>query len=102
MLTSSKELVDQAIRFGSPARVPVVFWNRDQTEGDVMLYHLALGTPGDGTPNTWNWSTNEWGYRLESLGDGTMGHPVAPLYPELPTLHQIRVPDLREAERMSA
>ena len=42
------------------------------------LYHLALGAPGDGTPNTWNWSTNEWGYRLESLGDGTMGHPVAP------------------------
>jgi uroporphyrinogen decarboxylase len=102
MTVSRKELVDQAIRFGSPERVPIVFWNRDQTEGDVMLYHLALGTPGDGTPNTWNWSTNEWGYRLESLGDGTMGHPLAPCYPELPSLEDIRVPDLREAERMSA
>jgi uroporphyrinogen decarboxylase len=102
MTISRKDLVDQAIRFGSPERVPVVFWNQDQTEGDVMLYHLALGAPGDGTPNTWNWSTNEWGYRLESLGDGTMGHPVAPFYPEIPAPEAIRVPPLRAAQRMSA
>ena len=67
-----------------------------------MLYHLALGAPGDGTPNAWNWTENEWGYRLESLGDGTMGHPVAPFYPDLPLPEAIRVPELREAERMSA
>jgi uroporphyrinogen decarboxylase len=102
MNVSRKELVEQAIRFRSPARVPIVFWNRDQTEGDVMLYHLALGAPGDSTPNAWNWSENEWGYRLESLGDGTMGHPVAPFYPDLPAAEAIRVPPLRETERMSA
>ncbi len=102
MSVSRKELVDQAIHFGSPERVPIVFWNRDQTEGDVMLYHLALGAPGDGTPNAWNWSENEWGYRLESGGDGTMGYPSAPLYPDLPAAEAIRVPPLREAERMSA
>jgi len=99
---SRQKLVEQAIRFGSPERVPIVFWNRDQEQGDLMLYHLALGAPGDGTPNAWNWTENEWGYRLESLGDGTMGHPVAPFYPELPDPEGIRVPPLREAERMSA
>lgn len=31
-----------------------------------------------------------------------MGHPVAPFYPELPRPNDIRVPPLREAERMSA
>ena len=31
-----------------------------------------------------------------------MGHPVAPFYPELPEPGAIRVPALREAERMSA
>lgn len=67
-----------------------------------MLYHLALGAPGDGTPNAWNWVENEWGYRLESLGDGTMGHPLSPFYPELPGPDAIRVPPLREVERMSA
>ncbi|MGA2863979.1 MAG: uroporphyrinogen decarboxylase family protein [Verrucomicrobiota bacterium] len=102
MTVSRQKLVEQAIRFGSPERVPMVFWNRDQEKGDIMLYHLALGAPGDGTPNAWNWSENEWGYRLESLGDGTMGHPVAPFYPELPVPKAIRVPGLREVERMSA
>jgi uroporphyrinogen decarboxylase len=102
MTVSRQELVEQAIGFRNPERVPVVFWNRDQGEGDIMLYHLALGAKGDGTPNTWNWSENEWGYRLESGGDGTMGYPTAPLYPELPAPEAIRVPPLREAERMSA
>jgi uroporphyrinogen decarboxylase len=102
MPASRKDLVDQAIRFGSPRRVPVIFWDRDQTEGDVMLYHLALGAPGDGAPNAWDWCENEWEYRLESLGDGTLGHPTKPFYPELPSPAAIRVPMLREAERMSA
>ncbi len=102
MTVSRRNLVEQAIRFGSPERVPIVFWNRDQEQGDIMLYHLALGAPGDGTPNAWNWTENEWGYRLESLGDGTMGHPVAPFYPELPGPQAIRIPALREPERMSA
>ncbi|MEI6393216.1 MAG: uroporphyrinogen decarboxylase family protein [Verrucomicrobiota bacterium] len=102
MTVSRQKLVEQAIGFGRPERVPMVFWNRDQQQGDIMLYHLALGAPGDGTPNAWNWSENEWGYRLESLGDGTMGHPVAPFYSELPEPEAIRVPDLREPERLSA
>jgi uroporphyrinogen decarboxylase len=102
MTVSRQKLVEQAIGFGQPERVPVVFWNRDQQEGDIMLYHLALGAPGDGTPNAWNWCENEWGYRLESLGDGTMGHPVAPFYAELPEAEAIRIPALRETERMSA
>jgi len=102
MASTPKGIVERAIHFQSPERVPVVFWNRDQQEGDVLLYHLALGAPGDGTPNAWNWCENEWGYRLESLGDGTMGHPTAPFYPELPRPEEIRVPALRETERMSA
>jgi uroporphyrinogen decarboxylase len=102
MNISGKELVEQAIRFGSPDRVPIVFWNRDQASGDLMLYHLSLGAPGDGTVNAWDWSVNEWGYRLEKLGDGTMGHPTEPVYRELPSPEAIRMPALRETERMSA
>lgn len=99
---SREERVRRAIEFRAPDRVPVVFWNRDQAAGDVMLYHLSLGAPGDGTVNHWDWSENEWGYRLEKMGDGTMGHPVAPFYATLPTADQIRLPAVREAERMSA
>lgn len=32
------------MEFRQPDRVPVVFWNCDQTEGDELLYHLALDT----------------------------------------------------------
>ncbi|HPA18839.1 MAG TPA: uroporphyrinogen decarboxylase family protein [Verrucomicrobiae bacterium] len=97
-----EERVRRAIEFRSPDRVPVVFWNRDQDQGDVMLYHLSLGVPGEGTANAWDWSVNEWGYHLVKLGDGTMGHPVEPVYREMPVAQHIRVPALREEERMSA
>jgi uroporphyrinogen decarboxylase len=99
---SRKRLVDQAIEFRRPERIPVVYWNRDQASGDVMLYHLSLGQPGDGSVNAWDWSVNEWGYRLEKLGDGTMGHPVEPFYRALPQAEELRLPGLRESERMSA
>jgi hypothetical protein len=97
-----KERVRRAIEFRRPDRVPIVFWNRDQAAGDIMLYHLSLGAPGDGSVNAWDWSVNEWGYRLEKLGDGTMGHPVRSVYDTLPRAEEIRVPALREEERMSA
>lgn len=100
-MENSRTRVDKAISFQSPDRIPIVFWNRDQTDGDVLLYHLSLGVPGEGTPNAWDWSVNEWGYQLVSLGDGTMGHPVEAFYPEMPAAEAIRVPKLREEERMS-
>lgn len=92
----------RAITFRRPDRLPIVFWNRDQTQGDVLLYHLSMGEPGNGTANAWDWSVNEWGYHLVKLGDGTMGHPTDPVYPGMPSAAGIRVPALREAERMSA
>lgn len=103
-MDSRKVLVDRAIKFRSPHRVPIVFWNCDQADGDVMLYHLSLGQPGDGDPqvNRWDWHTNEWGYRLESLADGTMGHPTSSLWSELPAADEVAVPPLREPERMAA
>jgi len=102
MTITSKERVQRAIEFRQPDRVPIVYWNRDQTSGDVMLYHLSLGAPGEGSVNAWDWSTNEWGYKLEKLDDGTMGHPTKPFYHKLPTAEEILVPALREEERMSA
>lgn len=104
MTTPRKTLVDQAIRFENPERIPIVFWNCDQTEGDVLLYHLSRGVPGDGTAleNVWDWQTNEWGYHLESMDDGTMGHPIQAVWKELPAPGEIQAPPLREEERMHA
>ena len=72
--------------------MPIVFWNRDQSEGDVMLYHLSLGQPGDGSGNDWDWSTNEWGYTLVRQDDGTMGHPVVPPWADWPATDRLARP----------
>jgi uroporphyrinogen-III decarboxylase len=90
------ELVRKAIHFGYPERVPIWFVNCDQTEGDAIVYHLSLNRPNDDPPGT-----NEWGYKLEKLGDGTMGHPVAPALPDWESAERLEAPPLREDERMA-
>jgi uroporphyrinogen decarboxylase len=99
---SRKSVVVDAIRFAAPSRVPIWFVNCDQAEGDVMVYHLSLGAEGEASGNNWDWSLNEWGYRLEKLDDGTMGHPRHPALPEWPPPGTIRPPKLREAERTAS
>lgn len=96
-MTSRKELVRQAIEFENPRRVPIWFVNADQTEGDCMVYHLSLNDEVDGLT-----SVNEWGYRLESLGDGTMGHPTRPHIGDLDVVSGASVPALNEKRRMAA
>ncbi|NQT13870.1 MAG: hypothetical protein HQ582_14040 [Planctomycetes bacterium] len=95
-MTSREELVRQAIRFESPARVPLWFVNADQTEGDAMVYHLSLNEEDETT------SVNEWGFRLESLGDGTMGQPAAPHLADLDAVEAFQSPPLNEQARMAA
>ena len=42
-----RERVERAIGFRRPDRVPGVFWNRDQTDGDVMLDQgTTISKPG--------------------------------------------------------
>jgi hypothetical protein len=95
-MTSRKDLVRQAIRFESPSRVPLWFVNADQAEGDCMVYHLSLGR--EEGPTT---TVNEWGYRLESVGDGTMGHPREPHLPDLDAVGAFTSPPLDEDQRMA-
>lgn len=96
-MTSRVDLVRQAVRFEDPWRIPLWYVNCDQTDGDVIVYHLSLDREGaDGR------GTNEWGYRLEKLGDGTMGHPVKPSLPDWEAAEALSPPPLRETDRMAA
>jgi len=103
-MDSRKDVVIRAMRFGGPERVPVFYINRDHEQGEVMMYHLSLGREPktDAPTGLFGWSVNEWGYKLESLDDGTMGYPVTPLYRELPGEAGLQMPALREQERMAA
>ncbi len=45
---SRQQFVEQAIRFGSPGRVPIVFWNRDREAGDIMVEEYGvMGTSAE-------------------------------------------------------
>jgi len=50
-----------------------------------MVYHLSLNKTGA------NSDENEWGYHLERLDDGTMGHPTAPNLPDWETADRFTV-----------
>ncbi len=112
-MVSRKDLVDRAIAFKHPQRVPVIFWNCDQTEGDIMLYHLSLAREGRESSSVERWgqqmsedesgklvSASEWGYSLESI-DETMGHPTEIVLPDLGMVDGLQPPALREEERMA-
>ncbi|NLF08274.1 MAG: hypothetical protein GX594_09880 [Pirellulaceae bacterium] len=94
-MSARKAIVDQAIRFENPPRIPLWFVNCDQTDGDVMVYHLSLEKEDGG-------GDHEWGYHLEKLDDGTMGHPTAPCLPDWDAAESFAVPPLREEDRMAA
>ena len=93
-MPSRKTLVDQAITFQNPARIPLWFVNADQTAGDAMVYHLSLNKEDDS-------GDNEWGYHLEKLDDGTMGHPTSSHLPDWRSAEHFTRPPVREEDRMA-
>ncbi len=92
-MISKRKLVEQAIAFQEPSRIPLWFVNRDQADGDVMVYHMSLDRE-DGSDD------NEWGYHLESLDDGTMGHPVTAFLPDWDAFADFTTPPVDETRRM--
>ncbi len=93
-MPSRRTVVEQAVEFRRPPRIPLWFVNCDQTAGDVMVYHLSLEKP-DGSAD------HEWGYHLEKLGDGTMGHPTRPHLPDWDAVERFAAPPPREDDRMA-
>jgi len=91
-MPTRQEIVRQAIEFQNPPRVPIWFVNCDQTEGDVMVYHLSL--------NKENTDNNEWGYHLESMNDGTMGHPISAHIPDWNAFSNFVPPTINADRRM--
>ena len=92
-MSTRHEIVRQAIRFQKPPRIPLLYVNCDQTDGDVMVYHCSLTDEKSGD--------NEWGYHLESMNDGTMGHPTSAYIPDWQAFESFAPPTVMEERRMS-
>lgn len=68
-----RELVQRAITFENPSRIPVWFWNEDRERSDIHSFELF--------PYKGDVKKSEWGYVWENLGDGTIGQPKKPVIP---------------------
>ncbi len=88
-----RERTRRAIRFESPDRTPLWMFNRDQPEGDVLIYGYGLNRE-DGT-------AGEWGFTWRNLGDGTMGQPEEPVIATWDDLATFRFPSRRAEERLA-
>ena len=86
-----KERVLKAMGFQNPDRAPVWFFNRDRRRGDILKYDLGL-TRDDGA--------TEWGFRWETLDDGTMGQPDGAVLASWDDLAGYSFPSGREDERL--
>lgn len=69
-MQTAKETVCRAIEFRNPSRLPVLYFNRDQSLSDVLS--TGYGAAPDFAPT--QDGMTEWGYAWERL-DGTMGQP---------------------------
>ena len=92
-MPTRRQLVDQAISFDRPSRVPLWYVNCDQTDGDVLVYHLSLNRDDET-------GDNEWGFHLESLDDGTMGHPISPYLPDWNSFADFAKPSINAEKRL--
>jgi hypothetical protein len=93
-MSTRRAIVQNAIRFGRPERIPIWFYNRDHAEGEILAYGMGLrkaDSPG----------ISEWGYRFQPLDNGTMGYPDDPLLPDWDAAQRYEAPALRETERMA-
>jgi len=88
---TGRQVVCDAIAFNSPERMPVWMFNRDQDDGDILMYSLGIWNP-DGS--------SEWGYKLENLGDGTAGQPGDPVIPTWDATYHF--PELNRKQRLVA
>ncbi len=88
---TKRERVQAAIAFDTPDRTPIWHFNYDVARGDILRYDLAL-VDDDGL--------SEWGYRWETMDDGTMGQPDAPVIPKWDDLDEYTFPQLDSTRRL--
>ena len=89
---TAKELVNKAIRFARPDRIPILFKDRDlqtTTDGDIMLFDLSIIQD----------NVSEWGYRWHRMDDGTMGQPEEPIIRTWDDLTTYSFPELNLSVR---
>jgi uroporphyrinogen decarboxylase len=89
---NKRECVLASIEFRNPGRLPILAWNKDQTDGDILSYELF---PFHGVTV----EKSEWGYVWKNLGDGTIGYIEEPIIPTWEKVEKYVFPDPNSDDR---
>ncbi len=91
---NSRETVKRAIHMEGPNRVPLLFFNRDKKQSDIIMIDIVRHFIGDKK------DMSEWGFKWERHDD-TMGQPVEELIKEWKDLTNLVIPDAANKKRFS-
>jgi hypothetical protein len=80
------EQVRRAIHRQGPDYVPLLFFNQDKEQSDIVVVDVVRHFMGAAEDQS------EWGFAWEKL-DRTMGQPLKPLLPDWGRLKSLEVPD---------
>jgi len=92
---NSAERVKRAVHFEKPDRAPILLYNRDFEQSDIIITEVVTHWGGE------NRDVSEWGFTWEKL-DGTMGQPKEPLMKSWDEPGCLRVPDASDPTRFAA
>ena len=89
---SERERVRRAVHFQRPDRVPILMYNRDFEQSDLIVIEVVRHWMGE------NRDISEWGFTWERR-DGTMGHPHQALLPSWDDWNHLTLPDPFDVSR---
>lgn len=91
---SRKEQVIKAIKMEGPDNVPILFFNRDKEQSDIIIIDVVKHFNGSSKDES------EWGFRWERY-DETMGQPKDEIIRDWNDMEHMVVPDASDLSRFS-
>lgn len=89
-----KQQVIKAIHMQKPDYLPILFFNKDKEQSDIILIDVVRHFMGE------NEDTSEWGFKWERF-DETMGQPREELIKEWEDFDKLNLPDAYDKTRFS-
>ncbi|MDR3644220.1 MAG: uroporphyrinogen decarboxylase family protein [Clostridia bacterium] len=90
----SVEQVERAIQMRGPDYVPILFFNRDKEQSDIILIDVVRHFMGE------NADLSEWGFQW-GRHDETMGQPKEELIKGWEDFDRLKIPDAADSRRFS-
>lgn len=88
------EQVKKAISMQGPDNVPILFFNGDREQSDIIMIDVVRHFMG------FNKDTSEWGFKWERM-DETMGQPRTEVLKDWQDFGKLNIPDAYDKERFS-